>query len=754
MAKDPWLAKNRPPIAGTNSPTVYHPRKQDSDFTMSRHNSRKNTLRNQLNYGHLEDRVLLAADLTGRNLVVNGGFDQITSGETPNGWYQDVDVNGWTAASSADGQQIALATINSDRGTVLQVDSTDRLFDVITQDIQTEADAQYILAFDFRTRPVDLNADALSNDLEVSWGGISQGQFTAANHWQTVTLEVTGNGDLMELMFSEVAEATGSATGDGHGPLIDNIQLLRVSDAPLVNGSFETATGGNDGLFNTDNVAGWTAIGTSAANFVEIADDADATDGNRYLNLDTTADVLDRVFQTVSTTADGTYFLSFDLRSSSGQQDPANELRVRWNDEWAGTFRGDDDWQNFGLVLTADSDDTRLVFREATLDGGFSTGSGPEIDNIQLFRLDSIAEDLAVDLNGEGDGSDGAANYDAIEGGQQQVALGDLVVSNENGGFISSATVVLSNPLDFTNNGVSLETLAVATEGTNIDAVYNGSLGILRLIGDDSIANYESVLSSLTYENTADNPNVTDRIIAVSVSENGVTSNAGEIAVSIADVDDDPMFVNQETENTEVEVGQTASVDVVAFDPDATGITYSIESVGNDFLQGGPQPTISEAGVVSWTPDRLGTLTAIVTATDGTGNSISTSFDLTSFATNDEQRIQNFLLENNMESQVTESGLHYIIEEEGNGVFPNENSAVTVNYQGTFFDGSEFDAANDISFGLQQVIPGWTEGLQLLSEGGSGRLILPADLAYGAAGRPGIPPNSILVFDIDLLSTT
>lgn len=718
---------------------------------MSRQNSRQSSSLKLLSYGQLEDRVLLAADIAGRNLVANGGFDQLTTSETPNGWYADTDVIGWTADNSSIGQQISLATINSDRGTVLQIDSTDRLFDSISQDIQTEADATYILAFDYRTRPVDLNADALTNDLEVQWGGESQGQFTAASHWQTVTIELTGDGSLTELLFSEVAEAGGSATGDGHGPLLDNIRLVRVSDTPIANGSFESGATGSEGLINSDNIAGWTAVGTASENFVELATSSDATDGDRYLSLDTTAEVLDRVFQTISTTEDGTYFLSFDLRSSSGQQDPANELRVRWNDQWAGTFRGDGDWQNFGLELTADSDSTRLVFREATLDGGYSTGSGPEIDNIRLYRLDSIAGDIAVDINGDAEGLDSTATYDVTSGDAQSLGLQDLVVTHENGGTISSATVTLSNPLDFDNQAVALESLSVVTEGTNIDAVYSSQLGILRLTGADTIANYENVLRSLAYENTADNPNITDRIIAVSVSENGVASNIGEVEVAISAVDEVPVFVNQ-PENTDVEVGETTQLDLVAFDPNATGITYSIAATGSDFLEGGPQPTISENGIVSWTPDRLGTLSVVVTATDGTDNVTSTTFDLTSFATNDEQRIQNYLLENNLESQTTSSGLHYIIDQEGNGNFPNADSTVTVNYRGTFFDGTEFDANDDISFGLRQVIQGWTEGIPLFSEGGSGQLIIPADLAYGAAGRPGIPANSILIFDIDLLS--
>ncbi|MCP4890269.1 MAG: peptidylprolyl isomerase, partial [Planctomycetaceae bacterium] len=107
---------------------------------------------------------------------------------------------------------------------------------------------------------------------------------------------------------------------------------------------------------------------------------------------------------------------------------------------------------------------------------------------------------------------------------------------------------------------------------------------------------------------------------------------------------------------------------------------------------------------------------------------------------------------NDLTSEVTASGLHYIVTQEGDGNFPNENSSVTVNYVGTLLNGQEFDANDDITFSLQQVITGWTEGIPKFSVGGSGILIIPSDLAYGPASpSPAIPPNSILKFDIDLL---
>lgn len=114
-----------------------------------------------------------------------------------------------------------------------------------------------------------------------------------------------------------------------------------------------------------------------------------------------------------------------------------------------------------------------------------------------------------------------------------------------------------------------------------------------------------------------------------------------------------------------------------------------------------------------------------------------------------------FLTENAKKPGVvtTPSGLQFLVLKEGKGKQPAATDVVSVNYIGTLVDGSEFDRGEGIEFPLNRVIPGWTEGLQLVKEGGKIRLFIPADLAYGerGAGRA-VPPNAALVFDVDLLS--
>ncbi|PJG64291.1 FKBP-type peptidyl-prolyl cis-trans isomerase FkpA [Yersinia kristensenii] len=103
----------------------------------------------------------------------------------------------------------------------------------------------------------------------------------------------------------------------------------------------------------------------------------------------------------------------------------------------------------------------------------------------------------------------------------------------------------------------------------------------------------------------------------------------------------------------------------------------------------------------------------------------------------------------------TESGLLYKVEKAGTGEAPKDSDTVVVNYKGTLTDGTEFDNSykrgEPLSFRLDGVIPGWTEGLKQIKKGGKVTLVIPPELAYGKTGVPGIPANSTLVFDVELL---
>jgi len=101
----------------------------------------------------------------------------------------------------------------------------------------------------------------------------------------------------------------------------------------------------------------------------------------------------------------------------------------------------------------------------------------------------------------------------------------------------------------------------------------------------------------------------------------------------------------------------------------------------------------------------------------------------------------------------TESGLQYKILEPGNDNHPGPKDTVLVSYRGTLLNGEEFDASPEgqpVQMQLNRVIPGWTEGLQVIGEGGKAVLYIPANLAYGPRGNRSIEPNSTLIFDVEL----
>ncbi|MBY3786969.1 FKBP-type peptidyl-prolyl cis-trans isomerase [Photobacterium carnosum] len=118
---------------------------------------------------------------------------------------------------------------------------------------------------------------------------------------------------------------------------------------------------------------------------------------------------------------------------------------------------------------------------------------------------------------------------------------------------------------------------------------------------------------------------------------------------------------------------------------------------------------------------------------------------------------QEFLAANKLKEgvQTTASGLQYLVLQQGTGTeHPKATDTVTVHYHGTLLNGTVFDSSVDrgekISFPLNRVIKGWTEGLQHMVVGEKVRFFIPANLAYGNNGAGSIPPGSVLIFDVEL----
>lgn len=121
---------------------------------------------------------------------------------------------------------------------------------------------------------------------------------------------------------------------------------------------------------------------------------------------------------------------------------------------------------------------------------------------------------------------------------------------------------------------------------------------------------------------------------------------------------------------------------------------------------------------------------------------------------------EQFLAENGKKATVatTASGLQYEVLTQGTGVQPVASDTVEVHYEGKLTDGTVFDSSiargQPAAFKLDQVIVGWTEGLQLMKEGSKFRFVIPSALAYGEIGAGTIPPNAVLVFEVELLKVT
>lgn len=116
------------------------------------------------------------------------------------------------------------------------------------------------------------------------------------------------------------------------------------------------------------------------------------------------------------------------------------------------------------------------------------------------------------------------------------------------------------------------------------------------------------------------------------------------------------------------------------------------------------------------------------------------------------EAIEAYLEENSLTAQVDPSGLRYIVHEQGDGFAPTSISTVEVNYTGKLLDETEFDAGEGVPFDLRATIMGWRFGIPLIQEGGSITLFIPSRLGFGPRDLEVIPPNSTLIFEVELLN--
>ena len=125
------------------------------------------------------------------------------------------------------------------------------------------------------------------------------------------------------------------------------------------------------------------------------------------------------------------------------------------------------------------------------------------------------------------------------------------------------------------------------------------------------------------------------------------------------------------------------------------------------------------------------------------------------FTAQNEEEIISFIADNDLDAIRSETGLYYVVNNLGTGTQPNSTSDVLVRYTGSFTNGEIFDQSGSegASFNLQNVIAGWTEGITYFQEGGDGILLIPSHLGFGSFDVQGIPAGSVLIFDVNLISS-
>jgi FKBP-type peptidyl-prolyl cis-trans isomerase FkpA len=117
----------------------------------------------------------------------------------------------------------------------------------------------------------------------------------------------------------------------------------------------------------------------------------------------------------------------------------------------------------------------------------------------------------------------------------------------------------------------------------------------------------------------------------------------------------------------------------------------------------------------------------------------------------DRRLIQEYIAEHNLVVDSSETGLYYFIEVPGTGGHPKLTDLVQIGYKGSLLNGTVFDEQTSSNIYLDSVIPGWQEGIPLFGRDGKGLLLIPSHLGYGNRNLPGIPANSVLIFEIHLI---
>ncbi len=535
-------------------------------------------------FAKLEPRQLLAGDLGALNLLANGDFEQVpTTADVPN-FYNSSDVVGWNGTNDDNGQKIVLYTFGTgeDANSVLKLDSADNQIDYVFQQVGTNANETYIVTFDLRGQVP--TGSLIVEDVELFWNDNLVGTFESTGRWTTHAVAVTGAvGSASRLEFREAALGT-VLEGDGFGVLIDNVNVASaVNSSGVTNGSFETTTGAGP-FYSNGNVEGWTALDRgNRPDLIQIQpngqnDNAPATDGTNVLNLDTSGEVVDHVFADFATVEGRSYFVTFDMFADGTQATNPDEVRVRWKspgaeiatDQWIASVQGNSTWQSYGFMVTGLGDLSRLELREPGNNPG--DGSGALIDNVRLFSLEGVVNDLVVDANGSAAGTSTSAEL--VQGVSSTNIAPDLTLSHASGENITSASVRITESASLPQDQLSV---TVGTSG--ITQVYNAPTGTLDLTGSASVAVWQSVLRTLRYTNTDSSPTIGNRAVSIVVSDSDIVGTDQSSTAATVDVEvvANALAISQVATQT-VEAGSPLWVTFDVANPADVPIQFTAES--------------------------------------------------------------------------------------------------------------------------------------------------------------------------------
>ena len=615
---------------------------------MSRSKKRRSPRRKSnsgLSFSQLEPRKMLTGNVpAGANLIVNGDFETFTNDESLNfvnpfataRFYGSDLVPGWTVVDGDgdDTQRINLLTFDNSRGTVLDVDSSPGQDDRLFQDVDVTVGQQYLFSFDFfGPDQVDGVSTPATNDFEVFYNGELLGSLQGSGSFEQASFAVIGaandpagstdTGDVVSARFEFRDGSSGDRGGDGRGSLIDAVSLVAVTSGDVVNGGFENNDSADGPNFAPEDVDGFSVFSFASDTedrVIQILNDDSGVDDNSFLNLNSSTDQIDRVFQDLATEAGSTYVVTFDLRADPASTASPDQLRVRFDNQFAASIVPNDQWQTYSVVVDASSDTSRLIFREAGTDTG--SGASPQIDNVQLFQINSTTtpiNDLVVDANGAADGLNSNVVFEE-NAGPQNIAP-DVVLGHDSGETLSFALIALLG-----DSIQPTESLAVDVGTTGIVAEFDSQTGQLQLQGQATLAEYQEVIRSVVYNNTSENP--VNRLVGISIVDSSIVddtnfSSRAIVSVTVDTTNDAPTLaaINDQA----LGFGQPLSLTLEASDVDGDDAALSFEVVDAGALTG--QVAVSDAGELTLpVAAQAGSFDVVVAVTDAAGATVEQTF--------------------------------------------------------------------------------------------------------------------------------